>query len=452
MKITLLILLLAIVRTTPFGAQNVVDVNPNLFLQDGVNVIVTTVECTLSDGTKTQCYQITTKSNPTDHQQGPWCPTNIADDASAGGIWLEGGKVYDVDGEFIKNMATFYKDATWQMYDVNTGVIKKTLTQEDCANAANPNVGIQYKNYCVECLPSYVAGLSSTFLIPVSPVYTSSTTQFAMGPGGGNRPSIRGLAFNGVRYDGPAPTNVILAAYTLAPFDDAGGHINPNAGYHYHAATGKSKEIAQCDKHAPMIGYALDGHGIYSMLDMDGGQPTGLDACRGHSDETRGYHYHMDAPGSNNFINCLHGAYATVTGSPAVIDKDNDGYRMEVDCDDNNPNIHPGATEIDGNLIDENCDGQINCDSLTLGVNDLEVSEFFISPNPASDALHLQFSAHQSGPTTMKLATIAGTIVMSATTSSSSHTLDIQGLENGTYFLTVASARGSATRRIVVVR
>jgi hypothetical protein len=47
-------------------------------------------------------------------------------------------------------------------------------------------------------------------------------------------PSVRGLAFNGVVFDTPA--GVIL--HTLAPFDDAGGHINLAAGYHYHAATG----------------------------------------------------------------------------------------------------------------------------------------------------------------------------------------------------------------------
>ena len=282
----------------------VIAVDSSFFL-DGTTV--TTVPCTLSDGTQTTCYQIVA-STPNDHDMGPWCPENISDDDEAGGIWLENGQVYDVDGAFIENMATFYNDDTWLMYDAN-GDIYITETEDDCINAANPNVGEAYKNFCVECIPDYISGHQNTWLIPTTPVKQTTSASFAgMGPNSFG-PTVRGIAFNGVEFSASAPVDNILGAYTLAPFDDAGGHINVHQGYHYHAATGLSAEMAQNDGHAAMIGYAMDGHGIYEQLNEDGNEPDDLDGCRGHYDETRGYHYHVDAPGSNNFINCLYGAY-----------------------------------------------------------------------------------------------------------------------------------------------
>ena len=287
----------------------VVKVESANFLTGGLSEPITVVSRTMSNGSTVDCYKIVSKSTPPDHAMGPWCPSNISDDKSKGGIWLENGNVYDVDGAFVKNLASFYNNTTWQMYNTSTGAITKTLTQTDCQAAANPNVGAAYKNYCVECLPSYVSTLTKTIYIPVTPVKLTSPISFGMGPGSSG-PSIRGIAFNGVVFDAPAPKNAILGAYTLAPFDDAGGHINMGAGYHYHAATGLSKKIVQADGHAAMIGYALDGFGMYERLSAGGTEYTDLDASRGHSDATRGYHYHVDKAGANNFINSLAGPYA----------------------------------------------------------------------------------------------------------------------------------------------
>lgn len=295
--------------TTPDAVTQQVDASH--FLEAGLAESITTVSCSLSDGTTGSCYKIVTKNTPTDVEMGPWCPETINDDASKGGIWLEGGQVHDVDGAFIQNLATFYNDSTWKMYDDDGNVIR-TDTQAKFEAAARPDVGEAYKNYCVEGQASYVSGITHTFYIPVTPKQASTAYTFATSGGPQSTgPSERGLAFNGVRFDAPAPTSVILQAYTLAPFDDAGGHLNPYAGYHYHAATGKTTQITQSDGHAPMIGYALDGYGIYANTNAQGESPTDLDSNRGHYDSTRGYHYHVDSAGSNNFINGLRGVYAT---------------------------------------------------------------------------------------------------------------------------------------------
>ena len=291
----------------PDTTDKIIKVDGTKFLLGGLAEPISIVSQTLSTGATVDCYKIVTKSTPPDHDMGPWCPSNITDDASKGGIWLEDGKVYDVDGAFIKNLATFYNNTTWQMYNASTGAITKTSTQAQCQAAANPNVGAEYKNYCVECLPSYVSTLTKTIYIPVTPVKLTSPVSFGAGPMA--VPSIRGIAFNGVVFDAPAPVNAILGAYTLAPFDDAGGHINIGAGYHYHAATGKTTKIIQTDGHAAMIGYALDGFGIYENLNTAGVEDTDLDASRGHYDSVRGYHYHVAKAGTNSFINSLAGAY-----------------------------------------------------------------------------------------------------------------------------------------------
>lgn len=286
----------------------VIEVNPSYFLQAGLVESITKVNRTLSNGSTVECYKIVSNNTPSDHAQGPWCPTNINDGIEKGGIWFENGKLYDVDGQFIKNLATFYSNSTWKLYNATTGVINVTDTKEACLAAARPDVDPNYKNYCVQCLPSYFPGIKKTYYIPVKPIKSGSITSL-MGMG-----TVVGIAFNGINYDPPAPVQAILGAFTLAPFDDAGGHVNGVTGYHYHAATGKSTKIKQTDGHAAMIGYAMDGYGLFENLDESGKEISDLDASRGHYDNTRGYHYHVASAGSNSFINSFRG----VPGSFAV--------------------------------------------------------------------------------------------------------------------------------------
>ncbi len=271
-----------------------------LFDSKAVEVADDLVACTLSKGTNTECFSVTVHTGADlGHATGPWCPRNIKDGADQAGIWLDDGKVYDVSGEFIENLATFYEDDKWQLYNPETGEVKVTDSKAACLAAARPDVDPMYRNHCVECLPSYFdSGAGITYLIPATPQVLSDPEP--IGPHTGI-----GLALNGVKLEAPAPLHAILGAYTIAPFDDCGGHVNPHVGYHYHAVTDCTDQIALAQSHAPLLGYAMDGFMLLTQHNTDGSSPDNLDACGGHEFAGVGYHYHAAAPGKNQILGCF---------------------------------------------------------------------------------------------------------------------------------------------------
>ncbi|KAA3621229.1 MAG: YHYH protein [Proteobacteria bacterium] len=265
------------------------------------------VNCTLSDGAKTTCFKITVRPDPRDYTTGPWCPEHISDDADAGGIWFVDGETVDVDGEFIADLAKVYGDANWRLFDPETGSVRFTGTLKACEAAARPDVDPDYRNYCVQCLPEYMPDHATvTYVVPLHAIHAER-------PAPTNRVGS-GIAANGVRLDGPAPMDAILGAYTIAPFDDCGGHVNPHVGYHYHAVTdclsGSRTTLVSADSraveaHGGQIGIAMDGYAIFPHRLANGQTPTELDACHGHETEELSYHYHAGAAGSNQILGCL---------------------------------------------------------------------------------------------------------------------------------------------------
>ena len=240
-KLTLLTLLIVFIISCKSNHKTkeilvkIIPVNKDYFIKENIIGEIKQEKINLN-GIKTLCYVIKTHSQATEHKMGPWCPRHIEDGKEKAGIWFEDGKVYDVSGHFIAELAEFYNDDKWKLYRED-GSIKVTETKEGCLSAAKPNVEPEYQNYCVECLPEYFKHQITTFVIPVTPTYSTYAQRFRRGG--------IGIAFNGVKFDPPAPTHAILAAHTIAPLDDHGGHVNPHGGYHYHAVTGSTKEIEQ---------------------------------------------------------------------------------------------------------------------------------------------------------------------------------------------------------------
>lgn len=55
----------------------------------------------------------------------------------------------------------------------------------------------------------------------------------------------------------------------------------------------------------------------------------------------------------------------------STIDRDEDGWTADVDCNDLDPRVNPGAEEVFWNGIDDNCDGRVDGNGLYLGDADV---------------------------------------------------------------------------------
>ena len=257
----------------------------HLFYDGALAEDVTIQDCTLSDGTETTCYAITIAGYPANYDVGPFCPETTAATAEDGGIWFDGNDVYDIDGSFILGLAELYNDSNWKLYD-DEGNVNITDTPEAFDAAARPNP------------------VPTTVLIPTTPVMGDGATS------GGNW----GVTLNGVIIAASAPVDAILSAYTIAAFDDCGGHINPFDGYHLHGARGCSEVGEAVDGETPIFAYALDGYPIHSPLDAESEAAAELDECNGHTTEEYGYHYHANSAEENGVLSCFMGVTVQAQG------------------------------------------------------------------------------------------------------------------------------------------
>ena len=156
--------------------------------------------------------------------------------------------------------------------------------------------------------PNSIRVQDFTFRLPLEPRVADTVTRLPMGP--------VGTALNGVVFFNPFEQGGMNAVegYSEVWLDACCGHPQQTGVYHYHKYPVCVKSPFKDDgkRHSPIIGFAWDGipiHGPYESegvmaRDLDANASSSvqpLDACNGHEDPHRGYHYHA-TPGRFPYI------------------------------------------------------------------------------------------------------------------------------------------------------
>ena len=166
--------------------------------------------------------------------------------------------------------------------------------------------------YAYDQNPNHIAAQSVADSIPANPTVAAS-------------PSCVNMGAIGVMLTGAQLYNALDAlghdAQAHEVLDSCNGHPDPSSTYHYH---GISKCMSDPGTgHSNLLGYALDGFGIYGLRDVTGNHLSSaqLDACHGHTHAITWngttvvmYHYHLtyDYPYS---ISCFKGTPARSGGA-----------------------------------------------------------------------------------------------------------------------------------------
>ncbi len=143
--------------------------------------------------------------------------------------------------------------------------------------------------------------------------------------------------------------------------------------------------------------------------------PGQAESCNGQDDNCDGeidefvqntYYADMDADGFGDANNAGFGCDAPMgyvdnmddcdDTQMTFIDADTDGYGGDIvdpcgvalsgDCDDANNLINPGVDEIEGNQVDENCDGEL------VGIAELNQELIAVYPNPSQGELNIKLA------------------------------------------------------------
>ena len=199
------------------------------------------------------------------------CDTNFkGGGADHAGNWINGStwdmtKKISVQGNVEWPTASFSTSVIGgKRFLTGNGLPVNTITGEFPISSSDPA-------YRYDRNPNSIKAQSVQYELPADPTIAVNPACVPMG--------AVGYALNGVAiYNALDDSGRDAVAHEVQ--DSCSGHPQSAGEYHYH---GPSACMPNIDKDNALVGYALDGFGIYSMYDANGKEYTNseLDACHG---------------------------------------------------------------------------------------------------------------------------------------------------------------------------
>ena len=251
-------------------------------------------------------------------KDGPWI---------SNGTWDPSKKTVTVDGNILRSNATFSMtdNGTSRAFKGN-GLPVKTPTGEYPVKSTDDA-------YNYDRNPNSIKTQTISFSLPKNPTLAKAVSCLGMGP--------IGITLNGVMiYNGLDAGGRDAVAHEIQ--DDCDGHPEQQGQYHYHNMSRCLKDSTWSKEQSALIGYALDGFGIYGPKWANGKilSNADLDECHGITSEVMWdgkkvsmYHYVATAEYPYT-IWCFKGTPVTIKTSSAI--------------------TNPSGTQVQSNIVSTN--------------------------------------------------------------------------------------------------
>jgi YHYH protein len=235
------------------------------------------------------------------------------------GSWIEGDRTYDLTTKVVVKGAV-----TWpQRFTMSTQDDLRIFETNDLPSHPTGIYPITPKDnaqaYRYDRNPNRIAAQKMRVELPIDPTLAPAAT---CTPGAIGILNTGSVLFNAL----DAPGRDALAHEVQ---DGCQGHPEPSGVYHYHSISTCLPDKTTRNGHSELVGYILDGFGIYGRHGIGGKvlASADLDECHGHTHiinwngrDVEMYHYHAtwDFPYT---VGCMRGTYKmsdvrTIRGNP----------------------------------------------------------------------------------------------------------------------------------------